>query len=226
LNRDRLELVAAGGQATLTLAPETASPRLAAAIGKPLRRRALVEVAREAKEVGFRGLKLYFMIGLPGEGMEEVRGVVELVKEVSAASGFRGVRELKVSLSVFVPKPQTPMQWFGMDEWGRVRRKVRLIVEGLGGLADVRPYKPAWAYVQCMVARGGRELTELLLRWADAGGGLGGWRRAVRELGLRLDDYVGSLEPGRELPWEKVVLPASSRLERGYEACLALLRGR
>ncbi|RLE86854.1 MAG: hypothetical protein DRJ67_06235, partial [Thermoprotei archaeon] len=164
LNRDRLELIAAGGQATLTLAPETASPRLAAAIGKPLRRHALVEVAKAAREAGFRGLKLYFMVGLPGEGVEEARGIVELVREVSAASGFRGVRELKVSLSIFVPKPQTPMQWFGMDEWGRVRRKVRLIVEGLGGLADVRPYKPAWAYVQCMLARGGRELAELLLQ--------------------------------------------------------------
>ena len=225
LDEERLSLLASGGQRTLTLAPETASTRLSRALGKPLLREHLLEVARTARRVGFRSLKLYFMVGLPGETGEDIKSVVELVREVSAKSGFRGVRELKVSLSVFVPKPQTPMQWFGMDNWESVRRKVEFIVSELGGLAGVRPYKPAWAYVQCMLARGGRELTGLLLNWASAGGGLGGWRRALKASRLDFRRYVGPLSLDAELPWSRVVLPASSRLLSGYAACLKLLEG-
>ncbi|RLF04080.1 MAG: hypothetical protein DRK00_07525 [Thermoprotei archaeon] len=117
------------------------------------------------------------------------------------------------------------MQWFGMDNWESVRRKVEFIVSELGGLAGVRPYKPSWAYVQCMLARGGRELTGLLLNWASAGGGLGGWRRALKAVGLDFRRYVGPLSLDAELPWSRVVLPASSRLLSGYVACLKLLEG-
>lgn len=223
LTDERLELLARSGQRMLVLAPETASVQLAKAIGKPLLRERLLDVAAKARKIGFKALKLYFMVGLPGEGEIHVKSVAELVKEVAEVSGFKGTRELKLSVSVFVPKPQTPMQWFGMDEPERVARKLRLLKRELGGLAEVRPYKPAWASVQCVLSRGGRELTKLLLVWAAAGGGLGGWRRAVKSSGLDVGRYTAPLEPGGEHPWSKVILPARDRLVREYALCLMQL---
>ena len=225
LTDERLELLGRSGQRTLVLAPETASLRLAKAIGKPLLKDRLLEVAAKARKVGFKALKLYFMVGLPGESEEDVRGIAQLVKEVAEFSGFKGGRELKLSVSVFVPKPQTPMQWFGMEESARVARKLRLLERELGGLAEVRPYKPAWARVQCALSRGGKEMTRVLLEWAAAGGGLGGWRRAVRAANLDVKKYVAPLDPDSEYPWSKVELPASRGLRPGYVACLEHLAG-
>lgn len=223
LTDERLELLGRSGQRTLVLAPETASTRLARAVGKPLLKDKLLEVAVKARRAGFKALKLYFMVGLPGEREEDVKGVAQLVREIAEVSGFKGQRELKVSVSVFVPKPQTPMQWFGMEEPGRVARKLRLLKQELGGLADVRPYKPAWARVQCVLSRGGRELTKVLLEWAAAGGGLGGWRRAIRAASFEAEKYAAPLDPEGEYPWSKVELPASKGLKAGYVACLRCL---
>jgi len=227
LTPERLELLARSGQRTLVLAPETADFKLSLAIGKPLLKDRLLEVAREARKVGFRSLKLYFMVGLPGEEVRDVEKVAELVREVSAASGFRGPAELKVSVSVFVPKPQTPMQYFGMEDPARVKGKLRLLKERVGGVAEVRPYKPAWAYVQGVLARGGRELTGLLIEWALQGGGLGGWRAAARRVGIDVERYLRPIDPAEEVPWSRVRLwyPGEA-LARGYELCLLHLRGR
>jgi len=223
LTDERLELLGRSGQRTLVLAPETASARLAKAIGKPLLKDRLLEVAAKARKAGFKALKLYFMVGIPGEREEDVKGVAQLVKEIARVSGFKGRTELKVSVSVFVPKPQTPMQWFGMEEPERVARKLRLLKQELGGLADVRPYRPAWARVQCALSRGGRELTRVLLEWAAAGGGLGGWRRAIRAANFDVRRYTAPLDPGSDYPWSKVELPASKGLKVGYAACLRCL---
>jgi len=223
LTDQRLELLGRSGQRTLVLAPETASEQLAKAVGKPLLRERLLDVAAKARKIGFKALKLYFMVGLPGESEEHVKSVAELVRRVAEVSGFKGSRELKLSVSVFVPKPQTPMQWFGMDEPEKVTRKIRLLKRELGGLAEVRPYKPAWASIQCVLSRGGRELTRLLLEWAAAGGGLGGWRRAVKSSRLNVERYTAPLEPGGEYPWSKVELPAGDRLAREYALCLMQL---
>lgn len=225
LTDDRLELLARSGQRTLVLAPETASRVLALAIGKPLLRERLLEVVARARRAGFKSLKLYFMVGLPGEREEDVGGIASLVKEVAEVSGFRGVRELKVSISVFAPKPQTPMQWFGMEERERVRGKVGLLRRELGGVADIRPYKPDWAYVQCALSRGGRELTGLLLEWARLGGGLAGWRKAAARTGVSVKSLVGPLNSDVEYGWNKVVLPALGGLgvRAGYSLCVEIL---
>lgn len=222
LTRERIELLAKSGQKMLVLAPETANPGLSLALGKPLHEERLLEVAKEAKVAGFKSLKLYFMIGLPKEG--EVQKIVDLVKRVSDHSGFHGEHELKLSVSVFVPKPQTPMQWFGMEDPRTVNKKLRTLASALGGVAEVRPYKPVWAYIQCVLSRGGPELTDLLLRWALHGGSLGGWRKAVREVKVNTQVYARSLEPGTELPWVRVKLPyPRESLERGYQLCVKQL---
>ncbi len=226
LNRERLELLSRSGQKTLTVAPETPSASLSSAIGKPFLRDKLLEVIKDAEALGFSEIKLYFMVGLPGERYDDIKGITDLVKKIAAISGFRGPRRLKLSLSIFVPKPQTPMQWFGMEEWKKLGAKISSVMNELKGVAEVKPYKPLWAYIQCVLGRAGREATKLLLRWASSGGGLGGWRRAVRETGFNVSTYIEPLNIDREKTWDVVEIPASRDLKRGYELCLQLLERR
>lgn len=218
LNSQRLELMASGGQKTLTLAPETASPLLGSAIGKPLDEDRLVGIATEAKRAGFRSLKLYYMVGLPGEGTGDIERIADFLRELSSRSRFRGVRELKLAVTPFIPKPQTPMQWLGMEDVPTLRRKIRVLKRGLGGIAEVREYDPGWARAQAALARSGASAHRLLIAWARAGGGIGGWRRALKTLGVKEDDLVGPLDPEREPPWSIVrtgtshVLPREGRV--------------
>ncbi|MCS7104600.1 MAG: radical SAM protein [Thermofilaceae archaeon] len=217
LNSERLYLLAKSGQRTLVLAPETTCYRTSLAIGKPFFKERLIEVGREAVKLGFKSLKLYFMIGLPGEKKEDIESIARLVKELSEATGYRGRHRLKLSVNVFVPKPQTPMQWFSMEKPDSIKSKMRKLRREVGDAAEVRLFKPAWAYVQCVLARGGRELTKLILEWAENGGGLGGWRKAVEYTQTPVDKYVNELKLDEEHPWSKVKLPMRLRVFEDYK---------
>jgi len=213
LDEESLELILAGGQRTLTIAPETASRRLAAVLRKSVPYDAVARVAAQAKKLGFKSIKLYFMIGLPGETQEDVRAIVEYVRRLSEASGFKGTREIKVSVSPLIPKPHTLLQCAAMDSLSSLKEKILIIKKGLGGVAEVRAYDPRWACVQAVIARGGGELGAVLEAWAEAGGGLGGWRRAVKLVGLNVGSYLGQLQLDR-LPWSFIKLRAKPTILR------------
>lgn len=201
LNEERLELISMGGQKTLTVAPETASSELSFKLGKPLLREKLVEVAECAKKLGIKSLKLYFMVGLPWEKESDLRTIPKLVKEISNISGFKGERELKVNLTPFIPKPQTPLERVSMESVTSLRKKIKYIKSVLGGLADVKYYDPRWAYIQAFLSRGDSTLSNFIIKWAMYGGGLGGFRKTIKEEKPQ-KDFAKSLNG--ELPWDKV----------------------
>ncbi|MEZ0344983.1 MAG: radical SAM protein [Infirmifilum sp.] len=204
LDEDGLELVRRGGQRTLVVAPETGSKRIALSIGKYVNMDRVHEVAAAAKKLGFTGLKMYFMVGLPGEAEEDVKESINYVLRVSQASGFRGERALKVTVSPFVPKPHTALQdapFIGLEV---ARRRIKLLREGLAGVADVREYDPRLALIQTVIARGNREVGRLLLEWAQLGGGIGSFRKAVLNSGVTVKKYIGHQEPPH--PWDFIQL--------------------
>ncbi len=206
LSEDRIELMVAGGQKTLTIAPETADSWLGAKIGKPFAKSLVENIASLAKRIGVKSLKLYFMVGLPGETLEHVKKIAYFVKELSEKSGFKGVRELKVSISPFTPKPHTPMQWFRVEDIATLKKKINFLKRELGGLAEVRSYDPRWTHVQTVLTRGDRKIGKVIALWAKYGGGLGAWRKALKDLGVNPQEYLTPPHPHSKTPWEKVVL--------------------
>ena len=87
-----------------------------------------METVRAARESGLVSLRLYFMIGLPGERPEDVSAIASLAASVrSQFTGGRKARFVTVSVSPFVPKPWTPFQWCSMDD----RRSLRATMQGL-----------------------------------------------------------------------------------------------
>ncbi|ADD68041.1 Radical SAM domain protein [Denitrovibrio acetiphilus DSM 12809] len=96
-----------------TIAPEAGSQRMRDAINKGLTEESILNAVEKASDAGWNGAKLYFMIGLPGETMEDVLAIAELARKAKMLR--KGRFNIKVSVSNFVPKSHTPYQWFGQN---------------------------------------------------------------------------------------------------------------
>ncbi|NIA22303.1 MAG: radical SAM protein, partial [Anaerolineaceae bacterium] len=127
-------LLARGRKAGLTLVPEAASERLRRAIGKTIDQQHLLDGAREAFRRGWNLLKLYFMVGLPGENDEDIAAIVELsVRLARLREEFaNGPARINIAVSTFIPRPHTPLQWAPMvreQYMQRVRNRLRELVQ-------------------------------------------------------------------------------------------------
>lgn len=167
-----LERLVEGGEDTITLAPETGSPRLRRAINKCFEEDRLLDCARMAAAAGLGRLKLYLMAGLPGETEDDLAETVRLVGAV--ADAFRRApaahprrRSVSAAVSPFVPKPRTPLQFAPMDNPAVLKRKLRRLVRDIGQLGvEVSAGSVREAALQWRLAMGSRQTAEPLRRLA------------------------------------------------------------
>ncbi len=198
-------LLAQGGVRTITLAPEAGSERLRRVLNKQLSNEMLAQAAVAASLAGIANLRLYFMVGLPTETIEDVREIPRLVKYLrhrvrQAHRGRQGFGQITLSLSSFVPKPWTPFQWVPFMAVHQLKQRLKLVRQELAGVKEVRVHTdlPKWAYTQALLARGDRRVGEML--WAAH---QKGWPRALAESPMNPDFFVYR-ERGREelFPWD------------------------
>ena len=109
-------------KSSLTFAPEAGSQRMRDVINKGLTQDVILNGATEAFKGGWNKVKLYFMLGLPGEQEEDIKAIAELSNEIAKAyydtipkSERKGKVQITTSTSFFVPKPFTPFQWVRMS---------------------------------------------------------------------------------------------------------------
>ena len=116
-----------------TLAPEAASERIRQSINKPISDEALFSTVEKIFRMGWKNLKLYFMIGFPGEELEDVQKIIDLCLQVNKIGKdiLRGRAEIHVSINTLIPKPHTPFQWAPMDAKENIDTKYRLINDSL-----------------------------------------------------------------------------------------------
>ncbi|HIE50882.1 MAG TPA: radical SAM protein [Armatimonadetes bacterium] len=184
-----LQTVYESGQRTLTLAPETGTEDLRRRLNKDLTDEQLLAAAVLAGEMGFPYLRLYFMVGLPGETEEDVRAIPALAERLWEGGSFQRVT---LSVSPFVPKAGTPFQWVPLEPQRGLEAKLRHLRKLVKGkpYLEVRGESPKWAIIQGLLARGGREVGEVLWRAHGYGGTYGAWRRAWQELGYDLQGHL------------------------------------
>ncbi|MBN1504514.1 MAG: radical SAM protein [Candidatus Eisenbacteria bacterium] len=214
-----IPIVAGSGTRTLTIAPEAGTARLRNLIGKELAEERLFETARCASESGFTTLKLYFMLGLPGERAEDVDAVASLTHAVSKRFEMRGkFRSVTLSVSPFVPKASTPFQWFGAEREEAMRLKLRRLSTEVRKLKAVRYTPPgvrSWM-LEAALSRGswktGRALHSLVFEET-------GLRKAWQEAGLSFEQEVSApAAPTAPLPWDHVYAEAArARVRSLYE---------
>ncbi|MFO7941061.1 MAG: TIGR03960 family B12-binding radical SAM protein [Bacillota bacterium] len=200
----------------ITLAPEAGTQRLRDVINKGVTEEDFESALRTAFGSGCDQLKLYFMIGLPTETDEDVRGIAEMVHKARElfSDGGSSRRPLRLNLSVacFIPKPHTPFQWepqIGVEEF---RRRVRSLRERLPRKGVKLSYHdPVSSRIEAVLSRGDRRLAPVIAKAHSLGARLEGWtehfdgkiwENAFRETGIDPDHYVDEQELGVPLPWD------------------------
>lgn len=160
-----------------TLAPEAGSERLRQAINKGITEEDLLKGAFEVYSAGWRLIKLYFMIGLPGETMEDVSGIADLsrkVKQEGKRAGGGG--EVNVAVSSFVPKPHTPFQWEPQISCGEILEKQQFLRRELKSRKLNFKWQDAHlSFMEGVFARGDRRLGKALLKARELGCRFDGW---------------------------------------------------
>jgi len=192
---------------TATIAPEVGSERMRRVINKGITETDVLTAATKLVENGIPNLKLYFMVGLPGEADEDIDAIIQLVKQIKhrflASSRTRKhIGTITVSLNSFVPKPATPFQWAPMNEVGALKSKIKKIKNALRKVANVKINSdvPRWAYLQAMFSRGDRRIADLLLM---AHANNGNWPQTLKTSALNSDFYVlRERDPDETLPWD------------------------
>jgi radical SAM family uncharacterized protein len=200
-----------GRKTGLTFAPEAGSERLRNVINKNLNENDLLSACQTAFANGWNGVKLYFMLGLPTETEEDLNGIAELCEKVWRLS--KGKR-VTASASCFVPKPHTPFQWEPMVPPGELKRRAGLVRGKMRKQIAFHWHEPDTAYLECALARGGRELGAVIERAYRLGCRMDGWsecfslalwKQAFTECGTDPDSYaLRRFEPGETLPWSLI----------------------
>ena len=178
------QALAARGTESLTIAVESGSARLRRVVNKKLSNAEIVAAVTAAAEGGLKALKLYAMVGVPGETDADVDATVAMLRALRAAAPRL---RLTLGCSTFVPKPHTPFQWWGLDAAAEGRLAKLDKAARASGVA-FRPESYKWSVVQALLSRGDRRLTPLLLAARSFGDSLGSYRRAFKAM-------AGSLPP-------------------------------
>ena len=173
----------------LTVAVETANDDLRAAIHKRVTDGDMFAGVRQAYEAGWRSVKLYFMVGFPGERPEDIEGIVHLSREVSELRRAIGKAPARVNVSVgwLVPKPHTPLQWAAQppaEYFLDARRRLVGLLKGRGkrqkGPVKLKTHRVKRSILEGVFARGDRRLADVIEQAYKAGARFEGWDECFR----------------------------------------------
>lgn len=205
----------------LTFAPEAGTQRLRDIINKNITEEHIFGSLGRALQMGWTSVKLYFMIGLPGETREDLDGIVDLAARIMDMAreqnrGRVGRFNVSVSVSNFVPKPCTPFMWARQDSPEEFEGKQFYLKDELKKIKGVsyRYHDPFGSMLEAVFARGGRELSPLLERASELGACFDAWtegfkediwRQVLEEFGIdeKYPALAGS-DTSPALPWEIV----------------------
>ena len=199
-----LEALWASGDRSITLAPETGSDRLRRLLNKPIPNELLLEKVRLIFRQGLTGLKLYFIIGLPGETDEDVQAILDLAAECRAImleelAPTGAIGQIHLGVNLLIPKPYTGYQRERMEEPAVLKRRMRLLQKGVARLpnVDLGTMSVRQAIWQTYITKAGPDAAEAL-EAAAAGMPLSA---LLREFAERIEPEVFERAEGR-LRWQ------------------------
>lgn len=214
------EYLARVRKTTLTFAPEAGSERLREVINKNFSMEEFYSAISSAYKAGWQAIKLYFMVGLPGETDQDLDGILEIAQKVSklrlAAAGRAA--QVRLSISFFVPKPHTSFEREGMSDRGKLKEKVLYLRNKAGRLSrkiTLDFHNLELSVLEAAFSRGDRAVGEVILRAYKSGCILDGWPEhfkpglwleAFKESGISLDSYLRERRPDEILPWRHIDL--------------------
>ena len=216
LSPELMRLIKKVRKTGFTIAPEAGSQRLRNVINKNITKQEIVETVDNAFRLGWRVIKLYFMIGLPTETEEDLVAIVDLVKELRRHQRKHGPKgQINVSVATFIPKAHTPFQWAQQLEVEEARQRIQWLQDRLRFKGvKFKWQNPEVSHIEGLWARGDRRLAPLLVTAYRLGCRLDGWSdhfnypkwlAACQQAGVDIDSYT--LRPRdflESLPWDHI----------------------
>jgi radical SAM family uncharacterized protein/radical SAM-linked protein len=196
-----------------TIAPEAGTQRLRDVINKNVTEEEILKTAETVFALGWRVLKLYFMIGLPSETQEDLDGLVDLVKKITRIVKRTSKRyEIHVALSTFIPKPHTPFQWASQIPMEESLQRLNYLRMAL----NTRHIQVKWndtrqSCLEGILSRGDQRLARAIFRAYQLGGLLDGWgehfswdlwQQAFKAEGIDPEEYLQARNWEDPFPWD------------------------
>jgi len=214
---DLIDSLPSGRKTTLTFAPEAGSERMRRAMNKWIPYESMMETFSAAFEKDWMNLKLYFMIGLPTETMEDVEAIADLVGSINRlGKGIRGrPPRVRVSVSSFIPKPHTPCQWAAQDNEEQLAAKHAVLQNRLRRSSiQLSWHDPRTSLLEAVLSRGDRRLGPVIYTAWKKGCRLDTWseyldhkrwQQAFEECGIDPSSYAHRQRDTDELlPWQHI----------------------
>lgn len=181
LKPEILEQVQRVRRTNFTVAPEAGTQRLRDVINKGVTDEEILETCNNVFTLGWSGIKLYFMLGLPTETDEDLYGIIDIARRIKALPSARN-KDITVSVSSHVPKPHTPFQWAEQISSSEILRKQALLKDGLKrARVNFRGHHSFSSFLEGVFCRGDRRLATVIEQAYKLGARLDAWNEHLRE---------------------------------------------
>ncbi len=198
-----------------TIAPEAGTERLRRVINKELDERVFFQGLSDLFSKGWKNIKLYFMMGLPTEKEEDLRGIIELTKKIASLGEKQKIHpNINISVSTFVPKPHTPFQWESQIPLEEMKEKLHLMRDGVKrNHLRFKWQDPHLSFLEGIFSMGDRNLSRVLVESFRLGCRFDGWsdqfryplwKEAFEKTGLEMDSHTRKRKFEDILPWSLV----------------------
>ncbi|MCB0360311.1 MAG: TIGR03960 family B12-binding radical SAM protein, partial [Bdellovibrionales bacterium] len=213
LKPEVLEQVQRVRRTGFTVAPEAGTQRLRDVINKGVTDEEIIACCQNVFRMGWSGIKLYFMIGLPTETDDDLHGIIDLARRIAGLPEAKGKkRDITVSVSTHVPKPHTPFQWAEQITPEETIRKQRLLAAGLAEVGVNFRYHGAFSsMLEGLFSRADRRFSRVVERAYELGCRLDGWdeyaleerwMQALSDCGINPADLLRERGVEEALPWD------------------------
>lgn len=217
LDAETVELMRELGREGLTIAPEAGSQRLRDIINKNLSEEEILRGVNTAIKLGWQKIKLYFMVGLPGETEADIEAIIALTQKIASLGKSL---KINVTLSPFVPKPFTPFQWAQTCPRLELLRRCLIVKQAFGRHRNVRVkyHTIETSLLEAVFSRGDERVGEVILSAWQKGARFDGWNEcfdfslwesAFAELGLSLEELLEEKAVEAKLPWDFIDIGVS-----------------
>ena len=195
-----------------TIAPEAGTERLRRVINKELDERVFFQGVSDLFSKGWKNIKLYFMMGLPTEKEEDLRGIIDIARKIASSGERQKIHpNISVSVSTFVPKPHTPFQWESQIPLGEIKEKLHFMRDGIKrNHLRFKWQDPHLSLLEGIFSKGDRNLSGVLVEAFRLGCRFDGWsdqfshplwKEAFEKMGLEMDSLTRKKEFKDIFPW-------------------------
>ena len=181
---------------SFTVAPES-SERIRNALGKKFSNEEILSACEILKNCGVRNLKLYFMLGLPGEEKSDLEEMIEIIQHV------KKLFHVSATFSIFVPKANTPMQFAPFEDVKSLEQKNRYMKKSLKSV-KAHFTNPKKAFIQMLLSIGNKDISKLLSHVYQKGLNYSFWIKTARKLKIDISLYSGEKDLSYKFDFENI----------------------